>query len=45
MNQTVGYTASIVVQVLTDGTIKKSVLSPSTDIPYKKLIEEVDVGE
>ncbi|WP_164215822.1 saccharopine dehydrogenase C-terminal domain-containing protein [Virgibacillus sp. YIM 98842] len=42
MNRTVGYTASIVAQMLADGTIeKKGVLSPTIDIPYQKFIEEV----
>lgn len=41
MNRTVGYTASIVAQMLANGTIdKKGMLSPTTDIPYKLFIEE-----
>ncbi|MUK87777.1 saccharopine dehydrogenase [Ornithinibacillus sp. L9] len=42
MNRTVGYTASIVAQMIGNQTItKKGVLSPTTDIPYQLFIEEI----
>ncbi|SES89534.1 Saccharopine dehydrogenase, NADP-dependent [Oceanobacillus limi] len=42
MNRTVGYTASIVAQMIGNHTItKKGVLSPTTDIPYELFIEEI----
>ncbi|WP_042143482.1 saccharopine dehydrogenase family protein [Paucisalibacillus sp. EB02] len=42
MNRTVGYTASIVAQMIGNQTItKKGVLSPTTDIPYELFIEEI----
>lgn len=42
MNRTVGYTASIVAQMLGNGLIdKKGMLSPTTDIPYELFIEEL----
>ncbi|WP_010530115.1 saccharopine dehydrogenase family protein [Lentibacillus jeotgali] len=42
MNRTVGYTASIVANMIANGTIKKKgVLSPTTDIPYMAFIEEI----
>src|SRR5699024_5153587 len=42
MNRTVGYTASIVSQMLADGTIKGTgMLSPTKDIPYEEFIDEL----
>ncbi|MFD2043095.1 saccharopine dehydrogenase family protein [Ornithinibacillus salinisoli] len=42
MNRTVGYTASIVAQMIGNQTItKKGVLSPTTDIPYELFMEEI----
>lgn len=42
MNRTVGYTASIVAQMIANKTItKKGVLSPTTDIPYQTFIEQL----
>ncbi|WP_200410909.1 saccharopine dehydrogenase family protein [Virgibacillus salexigens] len=42
MNRTVGYTASIIAQMLGNHTItKKGVLSPTTDIPYQLFIDEI----
>lgn len=42
MNRTVGYTASIVAQMLASGVItKKGMLSPATDMPYEQFISEI----
>jgi len=43
MNRTVGYTASIVAQMIANGEIKgKGVLTPLRDIPYKRFLEEIN---
>lgn len=43
MNRTVGYTASIVAQMIAKGQInQKGVLSPVKDIPYKPFISELN---
>ncbi|WP_077329694.1 saccharopine dehydrogenase family protein [Virgibacillus siamensis] len=43
MNRTVGYTASIVAQMVANGTIsRRGVLSPTTDIPHKLFIDEIN---
>jgi len=43
MNRTVGYTASIVAQLIASGEIKgKGVLTPLRDIPYGRFLEEID---
>jgi lysine 6-dehydrogenase len=42
MNRTVGYTASIVAQMIVNGEIKKKgLLTPVRDIPYKRFLEEI----
>jgi lysine 6-dehydrogenase len=42
MNRTVGYTVSIGAQLILSGTITKpGVLSPATDVPAKKVLEEL----
>jgi saccharopine dehydrogenase-like NADP-dependent oxidoreductase len=42
MNRTVGYTASIVAQMLLNGEIKKKgLLTPIRDIPYQRFLEEI----
>jgi lysine 6-dehydrogenase len=42
MNRTVGYTASIVAQMIVNGEIKGSgVLTPVRDVPYERAIEEL----
>ncbi len=42
MNRTVGYTASIVAQMIASGEIKgKGLLTPIRDIPYKRFLEEI----
>ena len=42
MNRTVGYTASIVAQMIVNGEIKKKgFLTPVRDIPYKRFLEEI----
>lgn len=42
MNRTVGYTASIVAQMLANRTIQKTgVLSPTIDIPHQAFIDEI----
>jgi saccharopine dehydrogenase-like NADP-dependent oxidoreductase len=43
MNRTVGYTASIMAQMIASGEIKgKGVLTPVRDIPYGRFLEEID---
>jgi saccharopine dehydrogenase-like NADP-dependent oxidoreductase len=43
MNRTVGYTASIVAQMIASGEIKgKGVLTPVRDIPYRRFLDEVN---
>lgn len=43
MNKTVGYTASIVAQMVGNKTITKpGVLSPTTDIPYEMFIKAIE---
>ncbi|SFA83595.1 Saccharopine dehydrogenase, NADP-dependent [Lentibacillus halodurans] len=42
MNRTVGYTASIVAQMIANKTItEKGLLSPTIDIPYRMFIDEI----
>ena len=42
MNRTVGYTASIMAQMIAQGEISsRGVLSPFYDVPYGKFIEEL----
>jgi len=42
MNRTVGYTASIVAQMMAKGEIeKKGFLTPVTDVPYRRFLEEI----
>ena len=42
MNRTVGYTASIVAQMIANGEVKKKgLLTPVRDIPYKRFLEEI----
>ena len=42
MNRTVGYTASIVAQMIVKGEIKgRGLLTPVRDIPYKRFLEEI----
>lgn len=42
MNRTVGYTASIVAQMIANGEIsKKGLLTPVKDIPYQRFFEEL----
>jgi saccharopine dehydrogenase-like NADP-dependent oxidoreductase len=42
MNRTVGYTASIVAQMIVNGEIKrKGLLTPVRDIPYERFLDEI----
>jgi saccharopine dehydrogenase-like NADP-dependent oxidoreductase len=42
MNRTVGYTASIVAQLIANGEIKrKGLLTPVRDIPYQRFLDEI----
>jgi len=42
MNRTVGYTASIVAQMIANGEIKKKgLLTPIRDIPYRQFLDEI----
>lgn len=42
MNRTVGYTASIVAQMIVNGEIKrKGLLTPVKDIPYNRFLDEI----
>jgi saccharopine dehydrogenase-like NADP-dependent oxidoreductase len=43
MNRTVGYTASIVAQMIANGEIKRmGLLTPIRDIPYKRFLAEIN---